>query len=166
MVRQMNLVHIVGRKNNGKTRLIVELLEMMIQRGLRVGTVKHSGHSHELDRPGKDSYLHRMAGGSPVAVITVDQTAVYMPRPPETDPIAQIESLFSDTDLVLVEGFIEGPGVKVEVWRKETGASPLITERGDIQAVVTDDVIDTRLPVWPRTDIACVVENICRLARI
>ena len=46
----MKLIHIVGRQNNGKTTLIVELVNEFIKRGLRIGTMKHSGHEHELDK--------------------------------------------------------------------------------------------------------------------
>ncbi len=57
----MNFVHIVGHQNNGKTKLIVELIKEMTCRGLRVGTLKHSNHDHELDIPGMGSFLHRQA---------------------------------------------------------------------------------------------------------
>lgn len=51
----MKLIHIVGRQNHGKTTLIVELLEEFARQAIVVGTIKHSSHAHELDRPGKDS---------------------------------------------------------------------------------------------------------------
>ena len=55
-------IHVVGRRNHGKTTLLVELVEELCRRGLRVGTLKHSSHTHELDTPGKDSHRHRLAG--------------------------------------------------------------------------------------------------------
>ncbi len=160
----MNLIHIVGRKNNGKTRLIVELIQEMRRRGFRVGSIKHSGHTHELDKPGKDSYYHREAGGEPAAVITADQLAVYLPLRKGDEPIKVLAPLFAGTDLVLVEGYIHGPGKKVEVWRKEIGSRPICHESNDIIAVVTDDAIDTTLPAWPRKDMNIVADGICRLA--
>ncbi|MDY6823982.1 MAG: molybdopterin-guanine dinucleotide biosynthesis protein MobB [Thermodesulfobacteriota bacterium] len=66
----MHIVHIVGCARNGKTALIVDLAREITRRGLKVGSLKHSGHDHELDRPGKDSYLHRQAGAVPAAVAT------------------------------------------------------------------------------------------------
>ena len=162
----MILIHIVGRKNNGKTTLIVELLNELKNRGLRVGTMKHSGHVHELDKPGKDSFQHREAGGNPAVVATKNQVAVFLPRAPEEDPFKNVTSLFEKTDLVLVEGYIMGPGIKVEVWRKEKGNTPLIFERNDIKAVITEDDIDTDFPVWPRNEINEIADNICSLAAI
>ncbi len=160
----MKLIHIVGRQNNGKTTLIIDLLKELKARGLNVGTLKHSSHVHELDKPGKDSFLHREAGGYPAAVATKDQLAVYMTRQPEENPFNHIAPLFEKTDLVLIEGYISGPGKKVEVWRKELGTDPLVLERDDIVAVVTDDKIETDQPVWPRSDISNLADNICRLA--
>ncbi len=160
----MKLIHIVGRQNNGKTTLIIDLLKELKTRGLNVGTLKHSSHVHELDKPGKDSFLHREAGGYPAAVATKNQLAVYMTRQPQENPFNHIGPLFKNTDLVLIEGYISGPGKKVEVWRKELGTNPLVLERDDIVAVVTDDNIDTNQPVWSRSDIASLADNICRLA--
>ncbi len=51
-------IHIVGRKNSGKTTLIVELVSHLTNLDYRVGTIKHTHHHHELDTPGKDSFRH------------------------------------------------------------------------------------------------------------
>ena len=44
----MRRLHIIGRKNHGKTQLVVELVEELTVRGLRVATIKHTHHHHEL----------------------------------------------------------------------------------------------------------------------
>jgi len=162
----MKLIHIVGKQNNGKTTLIVDVVKELAGRGLRIGTLKHSGHEHELDRPGKDSFLHREAGGNPAAVVTANMMAVFMPRDKTEDPVEKLVPLFADTDLVLVEGYVDGPGEKIEVWREAVGTDPMIFERDDIKAVVTDDDIKTDLPVWPRKDVSSITDNICALAGI
>ncbi|MEO2032331.1 MAG: molybdopterin-guanine dinucleotide biosynthesis protein B, partial [Planctomycetaceae bacterium] len=59
-------IHIVGRKNSGKTGLIVELVSFLTDLGYCVGTIKHTHHDHELDTPGKDSYRHCAAGAKVV----------------------------------------------------------------------------------------------------
>ena len=58
----MRRIHIIGRKNSGKTTLVVELVQQLSAMGKRVATIKHTHHRHELDVPGKDSYRHREAG--------------------------------------------------------------------------------------------------------
>jgi molybdopterin-guanine dinucleotide biosynthesis adapter protein len=165
-VIQVRKVHIVGRQNNGKTTLMVELVKELTKAGVRVGTIKHSQHNHELDRPGKDSFRHREAGSSHAAITTARQVAVFMPRAENEDPFALLESTMSGLDLVLVEGGIETEGKKVEVWRAAVGTEPLHTKRKGILAVITDDEIETNLPVWPRKDIKVLVENLLIMAGV
>jgi len=157
----MKLIHVAGRQNSGKTTLIVDVIEELTSRGFRVGTLKHSPHEHELDKPGKDSFRHRAAGADPAACVTENLMAVFMPKKKDEDPFDRISAFFRDTDLVIVEGYIDRPGRKIEVWRKETGTAPVFTEReAGICAVVTDDPVETDLPVWPRNNISGLADNI------
>ena len=80
----MKRLHIVGRKNSGKTTLIVDLVQLLTKNGCRVGTIKHTHHHHELDTPGKDSHRHREAGAELVGVVSRSMTAVFRPRPAGT----------------------------------------------------------------------------------
>lgn len=159
----MHIVHITGRSKNGKTTLIVALIEEIRRRGLKVGTLKHSGHVHELDKPGKDSYRHRQAGAVPVAVSTTNQLAVFLPYEPTENPFDRVSALFADCDVILVEGYIDGPGRKIEVWRAEVGKEPLFKERREVQALVTDDPVETDLPVLSRSDIPTLVDFLMTL---
>ncbi|RMF93102.1 MAG: molybdopterin-guanine dinucleotide biosynthesis protein B [Planctomycetota bacterium] len=159
----MKLIHIVGRKNHGKTTLVTALLEEFRRRGIRVGSIKHSPHVHELDTPGKDSHRHRLAGASPVAVVTSDLLGVYIPRTGD-EFLNLLAPLFAPCRLVLVEGFVDGPGKKIEVWRAERQTTPLALEHDDIAAVVSDDQPDVTVPVWPRSDVTALVDRILDLA--
>ncbi len=165
----MKLLHIVGRRNHGKTTLIRELLPVLKRRGLNVGTVKYSPHSHDLEPPGKDSRLHREAGAEPAAIVTPKLTAVFLPRsadaPSDTDPYARLRPLFAHCDLTLVEGHLEGPNVKVEVWRAALDTTPLAAERGDIHAIITDDAVDLDIRVWPRGDLEQLAQRLLALAQ-
>jgi molybdopterin-guanine dinucleotide biosynthesis protein B len=157
----MKLVHIVGRRNHGKTTLIVDLVTEFTGRGVRVGTIKHSSHVHELDTPGKDSFLHRQAGAVPAAIVAGELAAVFMPRPEQ--PYETLAPLYADTDLVLVEGDVAGPGPSVEVHRAEADSTPLAGERDDIAAVVSDDDLDLTVPVWALSDIPTVADRVLEL---
>lgn len=163
----MRRIHIVGRKNSGKTTLIVELVRHFTARGLRVGTIKHTHHHHELDTPGKDSHRHREAGASAVGILSPVLNAIFWPVKPET-PVAdryyQFVELMSDCDIVLVEGHLTGPGPKVEVWRLELGVPPLAETDALIAAVITDDPVSVPLPAWPRRDISYVAERVLESA--
>ena len=57
-----------GWSGSGKTTLLVKLIAVLSDRGLTVSTVKHAHHSFDIDRPGKDSHRHRMAGAQQVMV--------------------------------------------------------------------------------------------------
>jgi molybdopterin-guanine dinucleotide biosynthesis protein B len=157
----MRTIHIVGRKNHGKTTLVLELLAEFGKRGLHVGTVKHSSHVHELDTPGKDSHGHRLAGADPVAVVTSELVAVFQPR--RGDFYEQLAPLYAQCDLVLVEGHIDGPGIKLEVWRESIGGACLADVHADIVAVISDDQPKVSVPLLPRCDIPAIAEKILAL---
>jgi molybdopterin-guanine dinucleotide biosynthesis adapter protein len=159
----MNRVHIVGRKDHGKTTLIVELVREFCRRGIRVGTIKHSRHAHELDTPGKDSYRHRSAGSQPAAIITRDSVGIFLSRDGSCD-YQRLEPLFTDCQIVLVEGHIDADGTKVEVWRAAVNSPCLAGERTDIAAVVSDDRPDVSVPVWLRSNVVRLADEILNLA--
>ena len=140
----MKRLHIIGRKNHGKTTLIAELVAHWRAFGLRVGTIKHTHHQHELDTPGKDSFRHREAGAAVVGILTRSLNAVFWepPEPEEAaDPYSGFAPLFADCDVVLVEGDIQTPADKLEVWRADVGSPPLAAEDPSILAVITDDPV-------------------------
>ena len=156
----MRIVHIVGRRNHGKTSLIVELVRELSSRGLRVATAKHCGHTHELDTPGKDSYYHRTSGATMAAVITPAMCAFYKPRISNDDVYAELTKWAANAAILLVEGDINGPGRKVEVWREMAGGTPLAVERDDISAVITDDPLSIGVAVWPRKRINILADRV------
>jgi molybdopterin-guanine dinucleotide biosynthesis protein MobB len=154
----MTRFHIVGGKNHGKTRLTVDLVQEFTGRGLRVGTIKHTHHWHELDTPGKDSHQHRLAGAAVVGIVSPAICAIYSPTPTldagaSIDPYERIWPMFDACDLVIVEGDSQAVAPKVEVWRACRGTSPLCQRDAGILAVVTDDTIHVRVPVLPRSDV-------------
>jgi len=156
-------VHIVGRKKHGKTTLIVALIEELCRRNLRVGGIKHSLHDHDLDAPGKDSYRHRQAGAQPAAIVTPALLGVFLPLHSGQCPYDLLEPLYRQCDLLLVEGDIDAEGPKVEVWRQSAGGSCLASERNDILAVISDEVPEIAVPIWPRRNVPLIADEILRL---
>jgi molybdopterin-guanine dinucleotide biosynthesis protein MobB len=150
-------LHIIGGKNHGKTMLVVELVQEFARRGIRVGTIKHTHHHHELDVPGKDSHRHRLAGAAVVGILSPSVSAIFLPTPDESlpgeDRYSLFASAFSGCRLVLVEGDTQTPAPKIEVWRSELNTPPLAARDRSILAVVTDDRTPVATTVLPRSDI-------------
>jgi molybdopterin-guanine dinucleotide biosynthesis adapter protein len=160
-------VHIVGRKNSGKTTLVCELVREFTSRGIRVATIKHTHHHHELDTPGKDSHLHREAGAAAVGILSPQMTAMFVPSDRELrgeQRYEQFESLFADCRLILVEGDLNSAAPRVEVWRSVVSEEPYASKDPAIRAVVSDDFVDGLVcSIWSRSDIANLADRILRL---
>ncbi len=157
-------IHIAGHAGCGKTTLIVELVEALVKKDIKVGSLKHSAHVHELDKPGKDSYQHRMAGAKPVAMVTEELSAIYLPREPETSPEHLLQTYFTNIDIVLIEGWISGPYAKIELWREEIARQPLYPQIEGVKAIVTDDEVDSKgLPIFLRSDLDKLISFIIDL---
>ncbi len=143
------VVSFVGRKNSGKTTLVVAVAAELKRRGLRVATLKHGHHAFEFDEPGRDSWRHFHEGGAEATIMLGgDRLGLVMRLDGAPDPAEIVARFFAGAgyDVVLVEGLKHGPFPKVEVFRRalHTDADPLVTSvEADAQrlflAVVTDD---------------------------
>ncbi len=163
----MRRVHIIGGKNHGKTTLTCELVAEFQARGLRVGTIKHTHHQHELDTPGKDSHRHRQSGAAVVGILTRSMNAVYWPNAPAESPddpaqhdqrYDALTAAFHDCDLVLVEGDTRTTAPKIEVWRAALDTPPRTDQITKILALVSDDPIESPVPVLSRSDLPALAD--------
>ena len=116
------------------------LVRQFTQKGMVVGTLKHPSHGHELDKPGKDSHVHRTAGANPAAMVTSKMAALYFPASDQTRPEILIEKYYSHADIVLIEGWISGPYPKIEIWRESIGKPPLFSTLTTVSALVCDQM--------------------------
>jgi molybdopterin-guanine dinucleotide biosynthesis protein B len=111
---------IAGWKNSGKTILTTRLVEELTSRGLRISTVKHAHHDAIVDHEGTDSYRHRAAGATEVALVTANRWALmHELRGAEEPPLADILARLAPVDLVIVEGYKREAIPKIEVRRDE-----------------------------------------------
>lgn len=136
----MKSIQIVGRKKAGKTSLLVRLLPLLQTQGLRVATVKHSAHPHPLDREGSDSWLHRRAGAQATLAITAVAGSFHFDLPAgAAEQAALVERYLGDSDLVLIEGWKDLRGTKIEVVPADKEGRvkpPRFLEGGELLAVV------------------------------
>jgi len=160
----MRVIGVVGWKNNGKTTLVVRLIEHLVARGYRVSTVKHAHHEADLDRPGKDSWRHREAGAAEVMLATARRWAlVHELRDEPEPPLDAILARLSPADLVIVEGFKSFPHPKVEVHRAERGTPLIARDDPTIVAVASDEPLpDLAVPVLGLDDVRAIADLILR----
>jgi molybdopterin-guanine dinucleotide biosynthesis protein MobB len=142
------IVSIVGRSGSGKTTLIERLIPVLTTRGTRVATVKHHRHRSPVDAPGKDSWRHARAGAAAVVVAGAAELALFRPveKPPDLEQIVRV--YLADVDLVLTEGFKQGPAPKIEVSRAALGLDMLCGPGDNLIAVVTDRALRVDVPVF------------------
>ena len=140
----MRALGIVGWSGAGKTTLIEAILPILVGRGLRVATIKHTHHDFDLDRPGKDSHRHRAAGAREVLLAGGARWALLHEGAPP--PMAILLSRLEPVDLVFVEGFRREAVPKLEVYRRALGRPPMWPERHDIMAIATDTPVAVAEP--------------------
>jgi molybdopterin-guanine dinucleotide biosynthesis adapter protein len=150
-----------GPSGAGKTTLLVKLIPALVARGLRVAALKHSGHPHPFDRPGKDSARLRAAGALAVAVAGPREVAYFGPP---VRPWSALARMLPDVDVVVAEGFKSEPVPRVEVHRKATGAPFLCARDRRVLAVVSDEPPPRPVPWFTQRDIGALADFVARFA--
>ena len=151
----MRVIGLAGWSGAGKTTLITRVIPVLVRRGLKVATVKHAHHAFDIDRPGKDSWLHREAGASEVVVASSRRWALVHELRDEAEPsLAELLAKLSPVDLVIIEGFKRHAHPKLEVYRATVG-KPLIYPQDDCVVAIASDapLPQAQLPVLMLDDI-------------
>lgn len=151
----MRVIGLAGWSGSGKTTLITRVIPLLVGRGLKVATVKHAHHEFDLDKPGKDSWLHREAGASEVVVASSRRWAlIHELRGEPEPPLGELLAKLDPADLVIVEGFRRHAHPKIEVYRALLGKPFLHPDDDCIVAIATDAPLpDAPLPVVQLNDI-------------
>ena len=119
----MRVIGLAGWSGAGKTTLLTRLIPVLKARGLAVSTIKHAHHGFDVDRPGKDSHEHRLAGATEVLVSSPLRWALMheLRGAPEPD-LADLLPKLAPVDVVIVEGFRRSGLTKIEVHRVANGS--------------------------------------------
>ena len=161
----MKVLSVVGYSGSGKTSFIEKLIRALVDRGYRVVTVKHDVHGFEIDRPGKDSYRHRMAGASRVIISSPKRFALIEELGEEVAVEDIIDRFCRDADIVITEGYKKGPFPKIEVHREETGKPIACRDDANLLAIFSDRDMDVDVPLYPIDDVEKAVEVVEALVR-
>nr|WP_245294045.1 molybdopterin-guanine dinucleotide biosynthesis protein B [Methylobrevis pamukkalensis] len=146
------VIGVAGWKNSGKTTLVARLVAEIAGRGLRVATVKHAHHSFDIDHEGTDSWRHREAGASEVALVSSRRLAIQTELRGDPEPsLDAVLARLGPADVVIVEGYKGEAIPKIEIRRREAAShDPLAPADPLVAAIVADHPVNDAagLPVF------------------
>lgn len=156
------VIGVAGFKDAGKTTLVERLVRELTGRGYRISTVKHAHHSFDIDHQGRDSFRHRHAGASEVAVISGQRWAIIHELRDETEPpFDSILAKLAPADLVIVEGYKHGQHDKIEVRNLALDHPKLAETDQTIVAIAANGAIrDAQVPVFGRDQVKALADFI------
>jgi molybdopterin-guanine dinucleotide biosynthesis adapter protein len=158
------VIGVAGFKNSGKTTLVEKLVRHLTNQGYRVSTVKHAHHSFDIDHEGRDSFRHRTAGASEVAVISKERTAIiHELRGEEPPTLAEVLERLQPCDLVIVEGYKRDTHDKIEVRNLALNHPNLAGDDPTVVAIAANGTVKgSMVPVFDRDDVSALASFILR----
>jgi molybdopterin-guanine dinucleotide biosynthesis protein B len=147
------IISIVGKSDSGKTTLLEKLIAEIKNRGYHIGTIKHDTHGFDIDREGKDTWRHKKAGASTVAISSPTKVAIIKDIKQEETLDTIAAAYLQDVDIVFTEGYKRGNKPKVEVFRKEVHQELLCTEDDKLIAVASNQLFDLKVPYFDINDV-------------
>jgi molybdopterin-guanine dinucleotide biosynthesis protein B len=156
----MRVIGLAGWSGSGKTTLLSKAIPRLVARGIRVSTLKHAHSGFDVDKPGKDSHTHRIAGATEVLVSSGARWALVHELRGEAElSLRELLGRLSPVDLVLVEGYKRQPHPKLEVHRAALGKPMLHPDDAHIVAIASNAPLPgAKVPVVDLDDIETVVD--------
>ena len=163
----MRVIGLAGWSGSGKTTLLAKLLPVLIARGRTVSTLKHAHHEFDIDKPGKDSHTHRLAGAREVLISSARRWALMHELRDEPEPMLRdLLTRLTSVDLVIVEGYKTQSHPKLEVHRAVVGKPLLHPNDPNIVAIASDTrPPNLSLPFADLNDIEAIADLVDELAR-
>ena len=163
----MRLIGLAGWSGSGKTTLLAKLLPALIARGRTVSTLKHAHHEFDIDKPGKDSHTHRLAGAREVLISSARRWALMHELRDEPElALRELLTHLSPVDLVIVEGYKTQSHPKLEVHRAAVGKPLLYPNDPNVVAIASDTrPPNLALPFADLNDVEAIADLVDELAR-
>jgi len=163
----VRLIGLAGWSGSGKTTLLAKLLPLLIARGRTVSTLKHAHHEFDIDKPGKDSHTHRLAGAREVLISSARRWALMHELRGEPElGLHELLTHLSPVDLVIVEGYKTQSHPKLEVHRAVVGKPLLYPSDPNIVAIASDTrPRNLALPFADLNDVEAIADLVDELAR-
>lgn len=156
---QQKIIPVTGRSGSGKTTLIEKLIVYYKSHGKKVSVIKSMRHEFDTDPRGKDTNRYRESGASASIITNGKKFAFISEITDDSTPVDLAAKYFTDSDIIIIEGFKEGTSSKIEVIG-DSEETPLFYEDRNIKILVTDKVYNTDIPAFKRDDIEGVIEAI------
>jgi molybdopterin-guanine dinucleotide biosynthesis adapter protein len=152
------VIGVAGFKNAGKTTLVERLVTELTRRGHRISTVKHAHHSFDIDHEGRDSFRHRKAGATEIAVVSAHRWAIIHELREDVEPsLDEILAKLAPCDLVIVEGYKRDEHDKIEVRNLALDHPTLAGDDPTVVAIAANGAVtDAPVPVFDRDDVAAL----------
>ena len=156
------VIGVAGFKDAGKTTLVERLVAELTTRGYRISTVKHAHHSFDIDHEGRDSFRHRKAGASEVAVVSRHRWAILHESRAEEEPsLEDILAKLAPCDLVIVEGYKLDQHDKIEVRNLGLAHPQLAGDDPTVVAIAANGAVHgAPVPVFDRDDVTALASFI------
>lgn len=135
MKKEQKIIAVCGRKNSGKTSLLVKIIEKLAETNRKAAVIKHDGHDFECDIPETDSYKLKRAGAYGTAVYSENRIFIHKDR--EAERAEELIKLFPEAEFIFIEGLKTSSYPKIEVVRKGISESPISNPEGRF-LIVTD----------------------------
>ncbi len=99
------VIAFVGEKGSGKTTILEQVIDSLVERGRKVGVIKHTTHQFRLDYAQTDTARLYQAGAKMVAIAGEKGLGFYGKLEEPLSPEAMRDLFFPKIDLILTEGF-------------------------------------------------------------
>ena len=143
------VIGIVGWKDVGKTFVVTEIIKLLVQKGYKVGSIKHAHHNFDIDQPGTDSFKHRKSGSSEVIISSSKRWAKIIENNNKKEKkLNELLKEFNDIDVAIVEGFKKENHPKIEIISQNSKIQN--NEINNVVAIVADNIIDYNIPVFKK----------------
>ena len=154
---------VTGLSDSGKTTLVCRLLPQLLERGLRVATVKHAHHGFDLLPEGHPAQAWRAAGARDIVLAAPDRFAHLRETGDDGEPpLDRLLERMEPADLVLIEGYKRGGHDKIEV-RRGAGDAPLLAAADPTVVAIASDrpvpaaaSLGRAVPVFDVDDVAAI----------
>lgn len=159
------LSFVAACSDSGKTTLIEKLITLLQSKGYKIGALKHSVHKAEIDRKGKDSFRFSMAGAEQVIIASKEKIGMIRVLQEELE-LQQILKLFSNIDIIIIEGYRNNKYPKIEVHRKSI-CNRLLYDSNDcdgIIAIASDEKLNNDCEVLNINNENCIADWIANKA--